>query len=88
MLQIQRTFGLFYAAEVARKNNKHTDAIKFYETFLESNPSHREALNGLSSSKLVLSDWKNLLDMLLAKKNFSILVFLIFPLHFANSRET
>lgn len=76
----------FYAAEVARKNNKHTDAIKFYETFLESNPSHREALNGLSSSKLVLSDWKKPTRYVVSKEELFNSRFSDFSPSFANSR--
>lgn len=76
----------FYAAEVARKNGKHKDAISFYETFLSKNPNHREANNGLASSKLVLSEWKNPSRYVVKKEDHFNSRFSDFSPAFANNR--
>jgi peptidoglycan-associated lipoprotein len=76
----------FYAAEVARKNGKHNEAIKLYETFLASNPTHREALNGLSSSNLVLTEWKKPTRYVVKKEDLFNSRFSDFSPTFANSR--
>ncbi|MBP6284254.1 MAG: OmpA family protein [Paludibacteraceae bacterium] len=79
-------FVYFYAAEVARKNGKHKDAAKLYETFLATNPTHKEAQNGLTSSNLVLSEWKNTTRYVVKKEDHFNSRYSDFSPAFANSR--
>ncbi|MBP6230250.1 MAG: OmpA family protein [Paludibacteraceae bacterium] len=79
-------FVYFYAAEVARKNGKHKDAAKLYETFLVTNPTHKEAQNGLTSSNLVLSEWKNTTRYVVKKEDHFNSRYSDFSPAFANSR--
>ncbi len=48
----------FQYAEILQRNGKYSEALKYYETYLQAKPNNLEAKNGAESCNLILSDWK------------------------------